>query len=226
MHKIQFFILFSIFLHILFFIALLSFAYRVKDNSKIEVFIVTEFSTPVRENLNITKSLQKKQKNYYTQIQQKSNNTTDAKEINAEPSESIKSNTKSIKETCCAVSSSPVISRTSERSLRIESDNQSRSDNRIIDTTFGAVNGPQFIYRETPVYPKIARRLGKEGRVVLRLIINEHGKLIDIEVIEKAPYGFTESAIDAVKKSKFYPAIKDGKAVACKAILPVRFILK
>lgn len=62
MHKIQFFILFSIFLHILFFIALSSFTYRVKDNSKIEVFIVTEFSTPVRKNSNITKSLQKNRK--------------------------------------------------------------------------------------------------------------------------------------------------------------------
>jgi protein TonB len=76
------------------------------------------------------------------------------------------------------------------------------------------------------VYPQIARRLGKEGKVVLRLTLNEKGELVNIEIIEGAPYGFTESAIEAVKKSRFSPAIKNGKPIACRAILPVRFVLK
>lgn len=99
-------------------------------------------------------------------------------------------------------------------------------ENIIVDTEFGSINGPRFIYREIPSYPQIARRLGKEGRVVLRLTINERGEVVNIEVIESAPYGFTESAVDAVKKSRFSPAMKDGKPVTCRAILPVRFILK
>ncbi|WP_173894023.1 energy transducer TonB [Thermodesulfovibrio sp. N1] len=97
---------------------------------------------------------------------------------------------------------------------------------KIIDTEFGSTYGPKFIYREIPQYPQIARRLGKEGRVVLRLTLNERGDLLNIEVLESAPYGFTESALEAVKKSKFAPAQRDGKPIACRAILPIRFVLK
>ena len=103
---------------------------------------------------------------------------------------------------------------------------QSGGGNQIIDTEFGGINGPRFLHREIPAYPQIARRLGKEGKVILRLTINENGEVVNIEIIESAPYGFTESAVDAVKKSRFSPAMKDGRPVACRAILPIRFILK
>ncbi len=96
----------------------------------------------------------------------------------------------------------------------------------IIDSTFGSINGPKFLQRETPIYPPLARRLGKEGKVVLKLTINEKGELVDIEIVESAPYGFTESAIEAVKKSKFLPAMKDGNPITSRAILPIKFVLK
>ncbi len=95
-----------------------------------------------------------------------------------------------------------------------------------IDTEFGAAFAPSFLHREMPVYPPFARKLGKEGRVLLRLTIDERGDLVNIEVIERAGYGFVEAAIDAVKKSTFLPAKKDGKAVASRALLPVRFVLR
>jgi len=95
-----------------------------------------------------------------------------------------------------------------------------------IETSFGATIAPAFLHREIPLYPIIARRLGKEGKVVLRLTIDEMGILINVEVLEKAGYGFTEAAIEAVKKSTFLPAKKDGKPIACRAILPIRFQLK
>lgn len=94
------------------------------------------------------------------------------------------------------------------------------------DTEFGADFGPKFLHREMPQYPMIARKLGKEGRVVLRLTIDGKGNLINLEVIEKAGYGFTEAALEAVKKSTFLPAKKDGKSVVSRAILPIRFTLR
>ncbi len=95
-----------------------------------------------------------------------------------------------------------------------------------IDTKFGSSVAPAFLHREMPVYPLLARRLGKEGKVVLRLTIDERGNLLDIEVLKKADFGFTEAAIEAVKKSTFLPAEKDGKPVASRAILPIRFTLR
>jgi protein TonB len=96
----------------------------------------------------------------------------------------------------------------------------------LLDIEFGSANAPQFLHREMPVYPLMARRLGKEGRVLLRLTIDENGKLLNIEVVERAGFGFTEAAIEAVKKSTFRPAVQDGRPVMSKALLPVSFKLR
>ncbi len=95
-----------------------------------------------------------------------------------------------------------------------------------LEVEFGAREGPKFLRKVLPVYPVMARRMGKEGRVVLKLLIDERGNLTKMEVIERAGFGFTESAVEAVKKSSFLPAIKDGKPVASIAILPIRFNLR
>lgn len=91
---------------------------------------------------------------------------------------------------------------------------------------FGSESGPKFLHREMPVYPLMARRLGKEGRVLLRLTIDENGKLLNVEVIEGAGYGFTEAAVRAVKRSTFLPAAHNGRPVMSKALLPIRFNLR
>jgi protein TonB len=96
----------------------------------------------------------------------------------------------------------------------------------LLDIEFGSTNAPQFLHREMPVYPLMARRLGREGRVLLRLTIDENGKLLNIEVLERAGFGFTEAAIEAVKKSTFRPAVQDGRPVMSKALLPVKFTLR
>lgn len=102
-----------------------------------------------------------------------------------------------------------------------------QASNRILsDVTFGVGSGPSFINRVTPIYPNIAKRFNKEGKVVLRLTIDESGALKHVEVLDDPGYGFAPAAVDAVKKSIFMPARVDGRPVVAKAILPVRFALK
>ena len=96
----------------------------------------------------------------------------------------------------------------------------------IAKTAFGSTGAPSFRYRELPVYPPMAKRLGKEGRVVLQLLIDASGRLQNIEVVEQAGFGFTEAAIDAVKRSTYVPAVRNGEKIASKALLPVRFQLQ
>lgn len=96
----------------------------------------------------------------------------------------------------------------------------------VVEGEFGSINGPSFLKMVKPEYPRFARRLGREGKVVLRLFIDGHGRLVNVEIIEKAGHGFDEAAIDAVKASTFRPAIVNGVPVACKAVLPVRFRLQ
>jgi periplasmic protein TonB len=94
-----------------------------------------------------------------------------------------------------------------------------------VDVHFGDASGLNFAHREMPVYPFIARRMNKEARILLRLTISDRGKLLDVEVVEGAGYGFTEAAVDAVKKSSFVPARRGGTAITSRALLPVRFEL-
>ena len=96
----------------------------------------------------------------------------------------------------------------------------------VAETIFGNSDAPAFIHREMPVYPLLARRLGKEGKVILKLLIDKNGTLQDIEVIETSGFGFTEAAVSAIKKSAFSAAHRNGEKVPSKAILSVRFNLK
>lgn len=95
-----------------------------------------------------------------------------------------------------------------------------------LHTSFGAMNAPSFIHRAMPVYPPLARRRGKEGRVVLTLLIDQNGMLQKIDITEPAGYGLTEAAIEAVKNSTFAPARVNGQKAASRAILPIRFKLE
>jgi TonB family protein len=95
-----------------------------------------------------------------------------------------------------------------------------------VDTKFGNAAGPNFLHREMPVYPDAARSMNREGRVLLRLTIDEIGRLTNLEVIEGAPFGFTEAAIEAARKSTYVPAKREGIAVASRTKLPIRFVLE
>ena len=90
---------------------------------------------------------------------------------------------------------------------------------------FGAENGPVLIHLVRPQYPLLARRRGMEGRVVLSLFIDSEGRIKEATVVESAGNGFDEAALRAVFKSRFGPARRDGIAIACRALLPVKFEL-
>ena len=94
------------------------------------------------------------------------------------------------------------------------------------ETNFGQADAPRFLQYVQPKYPLAARQQGREGTVVLRLTIDERGSLVQVEVIASPSDGFAESAVEAVKRSTFAPALRGGRAVASRAVLPVRFALR
>jgi len=93
-------------------------------------------------------------------------------------------------------------------------------------TRFGISGGPQVVSMPRPAYPLRAKRLGKEGRVLLLLDIDHDGNLRKAEVLETAGFGFDEAALRAVRHARFRPAVEQGQTVACQAVLPVRFCLR
>ena len=91
---------------------------------------------------------------------------------------------------------------------------------------FGSSDGPRFLRKTMPVYPPVAKRLQKEGNVLLRVTIDERGRPVGVEIVKGAGFGFDEEAVKAVRDSTFVPAKKEGKPLACKVLLPIRFVLK
>ena len=95
----------------------------------------------------------------------------------------------------------------------------------IIDGQFGQGEGPSFAYREIPEYPFAARRMGKEGRVILRITIDAKGRLDDVEVVEASDRIFVDAAVDSMKKSKFLPGKRSGVPCRYRCKVAVRFAL-
>lgn len=83
------------------------------------------------------------------------------------------------------------------------------------------VDPPELQQSVDPVYPMVARRLGRTAVVNLRLLIDENGDVTDVEQLsEKAGFGFDEAAITAARRMKWQPATKSG--VRVKIWWPVR----
>ena len=93
------------------------------------------------------------------------------------------------------------------------------------EVAFGSSAGPVFRNQVQPTYPLSARRFNREGKVLLRLTIDEDGALKNIEVLEDPGYGFADAAVQALKKSSFQPAKIGGKPFTSKALLPIKFAL-
>ena len=95
-----------------------------------------------------------------------------------------------------------------------------------VQANFGEADGPRFVRRVLPEYPALARRKGREGRVVLRVTIGSEGELKDVRVVEGGGHGFADAALAAVRASSYAPARRNGHCVECSALLPIRFSLK
>lgn len=99
-------------------------------------------------------------------------------------------------------------------------------DNGPIHAAIGSLYGPKVSRWRPPSYPRKAKDMRQTGVVVLRITIDANGRPAKVEVVQRAGSGFDEAAVAAVRNSMFTPATKDGRPVACIALLPVRFNLK
>lgn len=86
--------------------------------------------------------------------------------------------------------------------------------------------GIEYLQPPQPEYPPIARRLGEEGKAVLRVLVNEKGRPERVDVQKTSGSArLDEAARQAVLRAIFKPFIEDGKAVPAYAIVPIRFQL-
>jgi protein TonB len=86
---------------------------------------------------------------------------------------------------------------------------------------------PLYRQNASPPYPRRARRLGYEGLVMLKVLINENGRVDDLTVIQSSGHGVLDrAALSAVKNWLFEPGTEDGIKKKMWVRIPVRFDLK
>jgi protein TonB len=78
-----------------------------------------------------------------------------------------------------------------------------------------------------PAYPPISRRMGEEGKLVLRVELDEQGHVDNAEIINSSGYArLDEAAMTAVKSWQCRPPLRDGQSVRAIALQPFNFVLQ
>lgn len=76
------------------------------------------------------------------------------------------------------------------------------------------------------IYPPAARRLGEEGKVMLRVLVNEKGHIERVEIQKSSGSPrLDEAARQAMLRVLFKPYIEDGKPLAVYTLIPFLFQL-
>jgi len=85
------------------------------------------------------------------------------------------------------------------------------------------------LYRDNPPpeYPRRAMIRNQQGTVMLEVVVNELGRVEEIEVAESSGYSILDRAAqEAVQEWVFEPGRRGGRAVKSRVRLPVRFELQ
>ncbi len=78
-----------------------------------------------------------------------------------------------------------------------------------------------------PFYPNLSRRMGEEGKTMVRLFINESGAVEKVALAQSSGiHRLDQAALDAGMRVRCKPFIESGKAIKVTAIQPYIFRLE
>ena len=125
----------------------------------------------------------------------------------------------------------PVIQDLEETNIVIEAP---REENIVIAPE--ALPSPDaFIPREiepapiTPIrpeYPELARKAGIEGTVIVKILIDKEGMVRDAIVVRGVGAGLDQAAVEAIRQTRYTPAIQNNQPIAVWVAQPVYFRLR
>ena len=85
---------------------------------------------------------------------------------------------------------------------------------------------PRVVYQPAPVYPAALRSRKIDGIVTVIFVVDANGRVANAKVEKSSDPAFDKPALDAVRKWKFEPAMKEGRKVSTKMRAPIRFDTK
>lgn len=107
--------------------------------------------------------------------------------------------------------------------------NPARSGNHSssVNATSGIITTkPAYLHNPHPPYPELSRKAGHTGVVILRVSVSESGRVAAVSLIKSSGYSLLDDrARTTVQRWIFRPARRDGRPVATRVDVPVRFSL-
>lgn len=89
----------------------------------------------------------------------------------------------------------------------------------------GGVSAPIPIYQPEPAYSEEARKAKYQGTVVLWIVVDASGAVVDSKVAKPLGLGLDEKAMETVRTWKFKPAMKNNVPVPVHVMVEVSFRL-
>lgn len=84
-----------------------------------------------------------------------------------------------------------------------------------------------YLDNPPPAYPRISRRLGEQGKVLLRAMINTDGTVAQLSVQKTSGFSrLDQAALETVKHWRFVPARRGSQIVPAWVVVPISFSLE
>jgi len=84
-----------------------------------------------------------------------------------------------------------------------------------------------YLDNPPPPYPALARRMGEQGKVVLRVLVNVKGVVDRVELKSSTGSAQLDNiALETVRRWRFVPARQGDQSVAAWVLIPITFTLE
>ena len=108
-------------------------------------------------------------------------------------------------------------------------DSSAESSTAAEGTVSGVITeaDPLYSVNPEPRYPRMAKKRGYEGTVLLNVLVSKEGRVKNLWIFESCGYNILDNAaMEAVKDWIFKPGTEDDKPVEMWVQVPVKFELK
>jgi protein TonB len=95
---------------------------------------------------------------------------------------------------------------------------------RVVEEMPEIIGGLEALQKKV-FYPEIAVKAGIQGKVFVETVIGKDGNPEEIKVLKGIGAGCDESAVEAIRKTKFLPGKQRGKPVRVIIVIPISFVL-
>jgi len=115
---------------------------------------------------------------------------------------------------------SPVVAKAPE--VKPEPEKPQVKEDVIEEPRFGVA----YLKNPEPSYPALSRRLGEQGRVLMRVLVSVSGEAETVTIESSSGSSrLDQAAMEAVKKWQFIPAKKNKQPISAYVLVPIKFSL-